>query len=84
MAALDVVLVDRRQSREVALDRASEVVGLVRLVADNPEFRPAARTEAHVQAGLEPRPLSGSEQDDRRDEQNYGEYAHLDRITWPL
>ena len=70
LVLLALARVDRRQVRQVALDRAGE---LVAVVLDDAQVRLAARplapgapVEAH--AAPEPRPLGGHEEDDGGDE----------------
>jgi hypothetical protein len=72
------VLVDRRQRREITLDGASEVVRFV-VFAHEPKVGATARAES--KPGLQPRPFSGSKNDDRRGQQGYREHTHDNRIT---
>lgn len=76
------MLVDRRERRQVTLDRSGEVL-VIRLFVDDPQTRLAARAIplfARLDEAGNPRPFGGNEQDSRREKQNDRVRAHDERI----
>jgi hypothetical protein len=79
-----LVLVDRRQRREVALDRTREiVVGSFSTTRSARLPRARLRSAPHLTDLRESRPFSSRQQDDRRDEQDDRKPTHDPRILTP-